>query len=546
MQPYDACRLMCLNLFSFVMQPFTDDAELNYMELYKVSYEMQLMADDLVDLEIEAIERIIQKIKTDPQPEEVKSVELALWEQIKDVASSGRRTGNGFTGLGDMLAAIGIKYDSDRALEVTKFVMNTKFKAELDATIDMAEKYGSFKGWDKDSEFELIASNELVGKNSFYNFIAENFEEQANRMFTFGRRNVSWSTVAPTGSVSILADVTSGLEPLFMPYYTRRKKVNPNDVGIRVDFTDQNGDNWMEYPILHEKFKIWYDTTPSNWWNNHGGFKVELEDCNKEQLEKSFKESPWYGSTANDIDWKKRVELQAVIQKYTTHSISSTINLPNDVTKEEVSEIYLHSYKKGLKGVTIYRDGCRTGVLVSSTEQQKDEFISKDAPKRPKALDCKVHQTVYEGNKWLVVVGLLNEKPYEVFCVPNHYDLPYGTLEGVLTKKEKGTYSLNIKMDSIYSIENIVEKMTDEQEAITRLISTSLRHGADIKFIVEQLQKTNGGITAFSNSISRVLKLYIPEGEASTLKFEDCDRDDCKVVFEEGCVSCKECGKSKC
>jgi ribonucleoside-diphosphate reductase alpha chain len=534
-----------MNLFSFVMQPFTDDAELNYMELYKVSYEMQLMADDLVDLEIEAIERIIQKIKTDPQPEEVKQTELNLWEQIKDVASSGRRTGNGFTGLGDMLASLGIPYDSDRALEVTEFVMSTKFRAELDATIDMAEKYGPFKGWNR--YYEFTEHPVFQGKNDFYKMICKNFPSQAKKMFEVGRRNVSWSTVAPTGSVSILAEVTSGLEPLFMPYYTRRKKVNPNDVGVKIDFTDQNGDNWMEYPILHEKFQMWYDNNPENWWNDRNMFKIELQNCTKEQLEDSFKESPWYKSTANDIDWKKRVELQAVIQKYTTHSISSTINLPNDVTKEEVAEIYLHSYEKKLKGVTIYRDGCRTGVLVSDTEQQKDEFVSKDAPKRPKLLECKVHQTVYEGNRWLVVVGLLNEKPYEVFCVPNHYDLPNGTLEGTLTKKERGTYSLSITTDStFYSIDNIVEEMTDEQEAITRLISTSLRHGANIKFIVEQLQKTNGGITAFSNSISRVLKLYIPEGEVSTLKFEDCERDDCQVVFEEGCVSCKECGKSKC
>ena len=546
MQPYDACRLMCLNLFSIVKNPFTDEAKVDYDMLYELSYAMQTMADDLVDLEIEAIEKIIQKIKTDPQPEEEKTTELNLWEKIKDVASSGRRTGNGFTGLGDMFAALGHKYDSEEAMKVTEIVMKVKMKGELNATIDMAEKFGPFKGWSRNKEYGLDDS----AQNMFYAMLANEFPEEVQRMKLVGRRNISWSTVAPTGSVSILAEVTSGLEPMFMPYYIRKKKVNPGDKDVRVDSTDQNGDCWQHYAILHPKFEEWYysrayTTKPLDHnIDREGNISIcPIEEYDENGLQTIFTHSPWYGSAANDINWIKRVELQSIIQRYTTHSISSTINLPENITKEEVSEIYLESYHRGLKGVTVYRDGSRTGVLTAK-DKKDQHFTQNKAPKRPEQLECNIHQTTYEGNKWLVVVGLLENKPYEVFCIPNHYDLSPGTIPGTLTKKDKGRYFLFSPEKCV--IENIVKEMTDEQEAITRLISTSLRHGTSIKYIVEQLGKTSGGITAFSTSISRVLKSYIPEGEKSSLTFEDCNKSECNVVFEEGCVKCTTCGKSKC
>jgi len=534
MQPYDACRLICLNFFSFVNECFTEKSSIDYKKLYEVSYEMQLMADDLVDLEIEAIDKIIKKIEDDPQPEEVKSLELSLWNKIKDVASSGRRTGNGFTGLGDMFAGINIKYGSDESLKILELVMQTKMKAELNATIDMAEKYGHFKGWDHKKEFDF----NNWGSNDFYAMLANKFPKEMVRMSKYGRRNVSWSTVAPTGSVSILAEVTSGLEPLFQPYYTRRKKVNPGDKNVQVDFTDQNGDSWQEYTVLHSKFKKWIEVKSNS--------SVFADEISPTDLQAWFKESPWCGSTANDIDWEKRVEMQSIIQTYTSHSISSTLNLPETVSKREVAKIYMHSYRSGLKGVTIYRDNSRSGVLI--TKKEKEGFVQKNAPKRPEKINCRVHQTVYDNNRWLVIVGLLEDKPYEVFCVPNYYELPLGSLDGFLSKKNKGVYFLEVKKDELaYTIENVVAEMTAEQEVITRLISTSLRHGANIKFIVEQLSKTSGGITAFSNSISRVLKMYIPEGEKSTLTFEDCiESESCDIIFEEGCVKCNYCAKTKC
>ena len=326
----------------------------------------------------------------------------------------------------------------------------------------------------------------------------------------------------------------------------RRKKVNPSDKNVKVDFIDELGDTWQEFPVLHEKFKDWYlynlkvqkeriekeePDRDISW--------TPVEELTKEQLQKSFELSPWYGSTANDIDWIKRVEIQSIIQKYTTHSISSTINLPNNVSEEEVSKIYLESWKKRLKGITVYRDGSRSGVLVSATENKgRDEFNYIDAPKRPKELKCKIHTTNANGKKYNVIVGLLNNKPYEVFVTE------YFTHEQelILKKINKGRYDL-IKNGETYS-ESITSEMTDEQAAITRLVSVSLRHGADIKFIVEQINKCDGDLFSFTKGLVRVLKKYIPDGTKSTVKCNDCGSEN--VIFEEGCNKCKDCGNSAC
>jgi ribonucleoside-diphosphate reductase alpha chain len=537
MQEYDACRLMALNLFSFVKNPFTDEAGIDLELLYKMAYEQQRLADDLVDLELEHIDRIITKINADKEPMEVKRTELELWKNIKKVAASGRRTGCGFTALGDMLAALRVKYDSIEGKAIIEQVMATKMEGELDCTIDLAVTRGPFDGWDSTLELEEgIEDPETMNYgNDFYMMLWEKFEYQANRMKQHGRRNVSWSTVAPTGSVSILTQTTSGLEPLFMPYYMRRKKVNPGEQGVRVDFTDQNGDNWMEYPILHTKFRDWLVTYLS---------KVEQEDkpndvntMTNEELEVYFKISPWYGSTANDIDWLERVEIQAIIQKYTTHSISSTINLPSTATQKDVSEIYMAAYKAGLKGVTVYRDGSRTGVLVNNNSTKEETFEYKDAVKRPRELDAEVHWSISNGVAYKVIVGMLNSKPYEVFI--DESEEKY-TGNGVSFKKSKGSYFFK-QNDISY---DITSYMTDEQEAITRLASGMLRHGSDIKYVVEQLNKVDGELFSFTKSLARVLKKYIPEGAKSTVSCEDCGSED--VIFEEGCSKCRECGSSKC
>jgi ribonucleoside-diphosphate reductase alpha chain len=541
LQPYDSCRLMCLNLFSFVNDPFTDDAEIDYDKLYQVAYEQQRLMDDLVDLEIEHVDRIIEKIENDPQDDLIKGTELQLWKNIRQTAQSGRRTGSGITALGDMLAAIGVKYDSDEGLEVVEKVMSTKMRGELDCTIDLAILRGKIEGWDPKKEFGTVVGYKdtrsvdikTIG-NDFYLSLIRTFPEQASRMIDHGRRNISWSTIAPTGSVSILTGTSSGCEPLFMPFYMRRKKVNPDNTDVRVDFVDQNGDSWQEFAVLHPKFKDWCITA----FGLNETAQERLND--KDTLQNLFTKSPWYGATANDIDWKKRVEMQAVLQKYTTNAISTTLNLPEDTTTETVSEIYLHSWKQGLKGQTVYREGSRSGVLVNiDNKQQKTSFEYHDAPKRPLCLPVDIHTTVSKGVKWNVIVGLFDGRPYEVFAVP--YFTNETSLE--LCKVKKGRYDL-LRNGETYS-EDITSQITDEQDVLTRMVSTALRHGADITFIVEQLNKSHGDITSFSKAIARTLKKYIDERKmVSRATCTECGSNN--LVFEEGCLSCKDCGSSKC
>lgn len=550
MQMYDACRLLALNLFNVIDNPFTKKASVNWDELYEISYIQQRLADDIVDLEIEHIDRILEKIENDDEPDEVKETEKTLWKNIRKVASSGRRTGCGFTALGDMVAALGFKYDSKEAKKIIDQVCKKKLEAELDCTIDLAILRGTFEGWNKNLEFEYVDTNienvqQLKGKNEFYDFLAQNFK-QAKKLYRYGRRNVSWNTVAPTGTVSLMTQTTSGLEPLFSPYYFRNKKVNPGEANVRIDYTDQNSDSWMEYPVLHQKFKDWYlqnveiqkariekedPNRDINW--------TPIEQLTKEQLDVSFKKSPYYQSTANDIDWIERVEIQAIIQKYTTHSISSTINLPEDVKKDKIFDIYIRAWESGLKGVTVYRDKCRSGVLVTESNKNKEGFEYKDAPKRPQDLPCDIYSTTAKGIKWNVIVGLFDKKPYEVFAIPHFTNESKMTLR----KMTKGRYDLLNSDNEVYS-ENVTSEMTDEESALTRMISTALRHGSNIDFIVEQLNKSHGTVVSFSKAVARVLSKY---SKAMKVKGENCPEcGEDALVKEEGCTKCKNCGYNKC
>ena len=547
MGEYDACRLLALNLPSFVR-----NKKVEWNEVYSYAYTQQVLADYIIDLELEKIETIIDKIQNDPEDNDVKRIEFELWGNIYRVTKASRRTGSGFTGLADMLALLNIKYDSQEAKYVIEELMQTKMRAELDSTIDRAKLHGPFQGWDRDLEWKSNGHGG-VGQNEFYSVIADEFEEQFNEMLKYGRRNVSWSTVAPTGTVSLLTQSTSGLEPLFMPYYMRRRKINPTDIGARVDFVDDSGDSWMEYPIIHNKLVLWY----MNLLNNKAGEEDEQEDkysfkevqklleiAGEEQLARIFKKSPWYGSTANDINWSARIDIQSIIQEYTTHSISSTLNLPSNVTIEEVSKIYMEAYQKNLKGITIYRDGSRTGVLVSN-ETKPDSFDYKDAIKRPKSLPCTIHHLTAKGKDWTVLIGLFDNKPYEVFAFPQN-GLAKKYEDGELVKIKQGEYNLNFTDGESY--DGISAKMNDEEEAITRLISTALRHGADVKHVTSQLNKSNGTIVSFSKAIARALKRYTPEEEQIKLAMKDCPKDgqDCNIVFEEGCSKCLTHGTSKC
>lgn len=372
--------------------------------------------------------------------------------------------------------------------------------------------------------------------NSYYKFVKEKFPEQYERMQKWGRRNVSISTVAPTGTVSLLTQTTSGVEPLFQPFYIRRKKVN-ND-SERVDFVDEVGIKWQEFPVLHPKFKEWMDIK---------GFQ-DINSYDKVALQAIFEESPWYKSTANDIDWVKRVEIQSIIQKYITHSISSTINLPNDVTEEEVAEIYLESWNKGLKGITVYRDGSRSGVLVTENKKELVTFNENHAPKRPKSLACKVVRFNNNYEKWIAFVGLLDNKPYEVFTgKAENVDLPTTIESGEIrkVKDESGK-----RYDFIYEggrIERISTVSSSDYWNYGKLISGMLRHGMPLPFVVDTIQSLNWDsdhINTWKAGISRALKKFIKDGKAVGFTCNDCGSE--QVVFQEGCLRCNNCGSSKC
>ena len=523
---YDSCRLIAMNLLSFVRQPFTDKSEFDFDLFYKTTYEAARLGDDLVDLELEAVQKIIDKIKSDPEDITIKQRELDLWENIYEVGKSGRRIGLGLTALGDTAAALDIRYGDDRFKKFFKKLMKTKLRAELDCTIDLALLRGTFKGYNLRDEYYEI-EDKYYGANSFFQMLLDEFPEQAKRMIKYGRRNISWSTIAPTGSLSILAQVTSGIEPLFQPYYVRRKKII-GDSDITPDFIDDNGDKWTEHLVIHDTFKTWC---------KYKKFPTDTED----DLKFAFKNSPWYNATADKIDWVDRVKVQAIAQRYTTHSISSTVNLPKEATINDVKIIYDTAFKENLKGITIYRDGSRDGVLITkSSNKNEEKFTYKNAIKRPKEVEAEAFTTTIHGEKYSIFVGFMNGLPYEVFA----YKGSTKEGKGKIVKIEKGNYQfIGDGEDSRHRI--ITGKMTDEQEIIARLISGSLRHGRDIRFIVEDLLKTSGTLFSFNSAIARILKRFIKNGVKAKEKCPQCG-DENNMVYEEGCLTCKSCGYSKC
>ena len=397
MQGGDSCRLVAINLYSFVTNPFTKNAMFNFKKFYEVTYEAQRLMDDLVDLELEAIERILSKIEEDKEPDNVKKEEKVTWQLLYNTGKKGRRTGLGFTALGDAIAALNLKFDSNEAIDVIDKIMKTKCEAEFDSSIDMSIERGKFEGFDETIE----------NSSEFIQMLKQELPAIYNRMMKLGRRNISISTVAPTGTLSLLAQCSSGIEPVFLLSYTRRRKVNPQTKNAKVDFIDAMGDSWEEFTVYHPKLKKWMEVTKN----------------------KNINKSPYKGSTAQEINWKKRIEIQSVVQKYVTHSISSTINLANNVTEEMVGNIYMEAWKKGLKGITVYRDGSRSGVLISNnTEKSKKntEIVETSAPQRPKILDAEVVRFQNNHEKWVAVVGLLNGKPYEIFTgkAEDSYPIP--------------------------------------------------------------------------------------------------------------------------
>jgi ribonucleoside-diphosphate reductase alpha chain len=529
MQGGDSCRLIALNLYKFVENPFTKNAKFRMADFYKATYEGQRLMDDLVDLETEAIKKILKKVDEDNEPENVKIVERETWELLLKTGEEGRRTGLGFTALADMVAALGMAIDSDEAITKVEEIMKEKCRAEFDSSIDMSLSRGSFVGFDakidKTSEFVQMLEMELP--------------EVYKRMMKFGRRNISISTVAPTGTLSMLAQTSSGIEPVFMTHYKRRRKLNQQDTEEKVDFIDDSGDKWQEFTVYHHNLKTWMDVTGNN----------------------DISQSPYAGSTAPEIDWKKRVKMQAVVQKYITHSISSTINLPNDVSLEKVSDIYMESWKQGTKGVTVYRDGSRSGVLVSADDNKDDvlentEFKETKAPSRPKKLDGKVVRFQNNKEKWIAVVGLLNGRPYEIFTgkTEDVFVLPQSVEYGwvIKHKKDDGTtqYDFQYEDKEGYKITmgGLSRSFDKEFWNYAKLISGVLRHGMPLHYVVDLIGKMNlydDNINTWKSGVVRALKTFIPNGT----KVNDHTCGECGdegLIYEEGCLKCVSCGFSKC
>jgi ribonucleoside-diphosphate reductase alpha chain len=515
---YDSCRLMVLNLFSYVNKPFTKEASFDYELFAKHGQIIQRMMDDMIDMELEKVEAIIEKVKKDPEDKIIKQRELELWKTVYEKCEKGRRTGTGITALGDTLAALGIGYGTDESIETTGKIMSTLCLASFRSSVDMAKELGAFKVWNWDKE-----------KNSeFLLMIKENDPKLYDDIKQYGRRNIANLTIAPTGSVSIMTQTTSGIEPLFMLQpYTRRKKVNPTDKNVRVDFKDQNGDCWQEFEVIHPKVAMWRNVTGN----------------------KNLEESPWFNYCAEDIDWVKAVKLQAEAQKYVDHAISKTVNLPENVTEEEVAKIYEAAWKFGCKGMTVYRKNCRTGVLIEKPkkEEKKANKINKnDAPKRPASIEAEVHFPIIKGEPYYVVVGLLEGDPYEVFAGLNLEKgqpiIKKGLTKGKLQKKSRGKYVFTTD-EASYDLSNIINH--ENGDALCRLVSTSLRHGADIGFVTHQLEKTQGDLSGLSKVLARTLKKYIQDG--TKVHGEECP--ECKqanIQRDDGCVVCRDCGWTKC
>ena len=528
----DSCRLIALNLFGCIVNAFKKDAYFDYGKFYKVVYEAQRLMDDLVDLELKCVEDILGKIEKDPEPEYIKDVERRTWETLHKTGKEGRRTGLGFTALADTIAALSLKFDSAEGLEVIEKIMKTKCEAEFDSSIDMAIERGQFKGFDP----------KIEETSHFVQMLKVELPVIYERMMKYGRRNVSISTVAPNGSLSIVGQTSSGVEPVFNLSYKRRKKVNPSDKDARVDFTDPMGDKWQEFEVVHPKLKIWREAT------------------GKQNVE----ESPYFGSTAEEIDWVKRVKIQSVVQKYITHSISSTINLPETVTNEKVGEIYMKSWEMGLKGITVYRAGSRSGVMISNEEKKKiktDKFFSENhAPKRPKVLEADVIRFVNGGEKWIGFVGLLDGRPYEIFTglsdnfqIPSHVESGKIPKRKVINKKgekvSKYDFVFTDKNGEEVVVEGLNETFNPEYWNYAKMISGVLRHGMPLPFAVTFVSDLNLGgdmLNTWKAGVARMIKKYIADGtKGKDTKCPECGVDD-GLVFEEGCLKCKNCGFGKC
>ncbi|MAH43511.1 ribonucleoside-diphosphate reductase, adenosylcobalamin-dependent [archaeon] len=529
LSPHDSCRLMVVNLLSFVRDPFTSHAEFDYGKLGEIVHKAQRLMDDMVDLEVEQVQKILAKIDHDPEPDEVKQIEKDLWSNIETMAMLGRRTGLGVTAVGDALAAIGIRYGSDESIEIVEKFYKTLVLNAYRSSCIMAKERGAFEVHNHDKE----------RGHEFLERIWEAAPDVYEMSKKYGRRNIALTTTAPAGSVSTLTQTTSGIEPAYLLKYTRRKKLTENDVDGRVDFMDDMGDRWQEYDVYHHGFQQWLEQ--SGIGEEKSGSYEKLEEM-----------SPYMNATSNDINWIAKVKMQAAAQRWICHAISNTTNVPADTDVDTIKKIYLEGWKSGCKGVTVYRDGCRTGVLVSKKDDIK--FKMHDAPERPPELPCFVHHVKIKGEAWTILVGLMDNRPYEVLGgLQKYIEIPKKYNEGIIVKHPRKSrnsiYDMRIgKNGDEFLIKDIVSVFDNPNYAgYTRTISLALRHGAPIHYVVEQLQKDiDADLFSFSKVIARVLKSYISNGtKPGKTMCPNCSAED-TLRYQEGCVSCTACGHSKC
>ncbi|TRZ43745.1 adenosylcobalamin-dependent ribonucleoside-diphosphate reductase [Robertkochia solimangrovi] len=539
--PYDSCRLLAINLFSYVENPFTSKAKFNFKLFGKHAAAAQRMMDDIIDLELEKIDAIIAKIDADPESAEIKGVERNLWLNIRKKAEEGRRTGIGITAEGDMLAALGLRYGSPEAVEFSVLVHKTLAIEAYKGSVHLAKERGAFKIFDAERE----------KNNPFILRLKEADEKLYYEMLEYGRRNIALLTIAPTGTTSLMTQTTSGIEPVFLPVYKRRRKVNPNDKDVRIDFVDEVGDSWEEYVVFHHRFKQWMEVN---------GIDTSIA-YSQEELDKLVEKSPYYKATSNDVDWLSKVRLQGQVQKWVDHSISVTINLPNDVSEELVGSLYLEAWKVGCKGVTVYRDGSRSGVLISNEEkkeEQNDNTLTAFPTKRPQTLEADVVRFQNNKEKWIAFIGLIDENPYEIFTgLSDDEDgilIPRWVNRGYIIKNKNedgtGRYDFQFENKRGYktTIEGLSHKFDPEYWNYAKLISSTLRHGMPIEKVVDlinSLQLDSESINTWKNGVARALKRYVPDG--TEIKGQQCTNcESTNLIYQEGCLTCKDCGSSKC
>ncbi|GHT78494.1 ribonucleoside-diphosphate reductase, adenosylcobalamin-dependent [Bacteroidia bacterium] len=540
--PYDSCRLLAINLYSYVKQPFTDKAAFDF-ELFKKHVALaQRIMDDIIDLEIEKIDAILEKIKSDPEDDEVRRTELQLWQKIRHKTLLGRRTGVGITAEGDMLAALNIRYGTEEATGFSEEIQKTLALAAYASSVEMAKERGAFEIFDFTRE----------KNNPFINRLKEANPQLIEDMKKYGRRNIACLTIAPTGTTSLMTQTTSGIEPVFLPVYKRRRKVNPNDTSVKVDFVDEVGDAWEEYIVFHHKFVNWMEAQ---------GYPT-AKRYNQEELDALIEKSPYYKATSNDVDWLQKVKMQGRVQQWVDHSISVTINLPNNVDEELVNQLYIEAWKSGCKGCTVYRDGSRSGVLVATSKESKDCEECPEPPvivaKRPRELEADIVKFQNNKEKWIAFVGLLNGRPYEIFTGINDEDegifLPKNVTKGTIIKNvdEHGNkrydFQYTNKRGYKTTIEGLSDKFNPEYWNYAKLISGVLRYSMPVDQViklVQGLELNNEYINTWKNGVERALKNYVMEGVAARgQKCPNCGQET--MVYQEGCLMCTSCGTSKC